>query len=255
MRRARLEREDGRDLVLGIDPDGVWERHSLVGQPFGKTSLALRPARLLHSPERFALWRSFSPHLPAAGDRSDRAEGGRRSTTCRGSAGRSSATFRPTEDGALLRRRPDGEHSGSLDPPARGGRRDAARRGFPGSFSPDGRSIVAVTRPLSGAPQLILIPVEAGAVRRLPASEGNVSAPSFSVQARFSSSERRRESAKSGRWRRTGRAPDRWQRGSRHAGRIAVRKLLPVLERRTEAIALPLSDEDRSGPQAVRASK
>jgi Tol biopolymer transport system component len=36
-----------------------------------------------------------------------------------------------------------------------------------------------VTRPLSGAPQLILIPVEAGGVRRLPSSGGNVSAPSF----------------------------------------------------------------------------
>ena len=36
-----------------------------------------------------------------------------------------------------------------------------------------------MTRPISGAPQLILIPVEAGGVRRLPASVGNVSAPSF----------------------------------------------------------------------------
>jgi Tol biopolymer transport system component len=36
-----------------------------------------------------------------------------------------------------------------------------------------------VTRPLSGAPELILIPVEAGGVRRLPTSAGNVSSPSF----------------------------------------------------------------------------
>jgi Tol biopolymer transport system component len=58
---------------------------------------------------------------------------------------------------------------------------DATRlgEGFPGRFSPDGKSVVAVTRPLSGAPQIILIPVEAGAVRRLPTSAGNVSEPTF----------------------------------------------------------------------------
>jgi len=58
---------------------------------------------------------------------------------------------------------------------------DATRlgEGYPGKFSPDGRWVVAVTRPLSGTPQLVLIPVEAGAVRQLPTSGGNVSAPSF----------------------------------------------------------------------------
>ncbi len=63
--------------------------------------------------------------------------------------------------------------------PIEGGDATRLGEGFPGKFSPDGRSIVAVTRPLSGAPQLILIPVEAGGVRRLPASGGNVSVPSF----------------------------------------------------------------------------
>jgi hypothetical protein len=63
--------------------------------------------------------------------------------------------------------------------PLEGGDATRLGEGFPGKFSPDGKSVVAVTRPLSGAPELILIPVEAGAVRRLPASAGNVSSPSF----------------------------------------------------------------------------
>jgi eukaryotic-like serine/threonine-protein kinase len=63
--------------------------------------------------------------------------------------------------------------------PLEGGDATRLGEGFPGKFSPDGRSIVAVTRPLSGAPQLILIPVEAGGVHRLPTSVGDVSAPSF----------------------------------------------------------------------------
>jgi Tol biopolymer transport system component len=58
---------------------------------------------------------------------------------------------------------------------------DAVRLGdgFPEKFSPDGRQVVALTRPGSGSPQLVLIPVEAGPIRSLPAPRGNVSAPSF----------------------------------------------------------------------------
>jgi len=75
---------------------------------------------------------------------------------------------------------PTEKTSGVWIRPLEGGDATRLGEGFPGKFSPDGRSVVAVTRPLSGAPQLILIPVEAGGVRRLPSSGGNVSAPSFS---------------------------------------------------------------------------
>jgi Tol biopolymer transport system component len=74
---------------------------------------------------------------------------------------------------------PTEKTSGVWIRPLEGGDATRLGEGFPGKFSPDGRSIVAVTRPLSGVPQLILIPVEAGGVRRLPTSAGNVSAPSF----------------------------------------------------------------------------
>jgi hypothetical protein len=74
---------------------------------------------------------------------------------------------------------PTEKTSGVWIRPLEGGDATRLGEGFPGKFSPDGRSIVAVTRPLSGAPQLILIPVEAGGVRRLPTSVGDVSAPSF----------------------------------------------------------------------------
>jgi hypothetical protein len=74
---------------------------------------------------------------------------------------------------------PTEKTSGVWIRPLEGGDATRLGEGFPGKFSPDGRWVVAVTRPLSGAPQLILIPVEAGGVRRLPASVGNVSAPSF----------------------------------------------------------------------------
>jgi len=58
---------------------------------------------------------------------------------------------------------------------------DAIRlgEGHPGKFSPDGRWVVGVTRPLSGPPELSLIPVEAGRPRRLPLRDAHVSAPSF----------------------------------------------------------------------------
>jgi eukaryotic-like serine/threonine-protein kinase len=58
---------------------------------------------------------------------------------------------------------------------------DAIRlgEGYPEKFSPDGRWVVGVTRPLSGPPQLILVPVEAGRTRRLPLSDAHVSAPSY----------------------------------------------------------------------------
>lgn len=74
---------------------------------------------------------------------------------------------------------PTEKTSGVWIRPLEGGDATRLGEGFPGKFSPDGRWVVAVTRPLSGAPELILIPVEAGGVRRLPASAGNVSAPSF----------------------------------------------------------------------------
>jgi Tol biopolymer transport system component len=74
---------------------------------------------------------------------------------------------------------PTEKTSGVWIRPLEGGDATRLGEGFPGKFSPDGRSIVAVTRPSSGAPQLILIPVEAGGVRRLPTSVGDISAPSF----------------------------------------------------------------------------
>jgi Tol biopolymer transport system component len=74
---------------------------------------------------------------------------------------------------------PTEKTSGVWIRPIEGGDATRLGEGYPGKFSPDGRWVVAVTRPLSGAPQLILIPVEAGGVRRLPTSAGNVSAPSF----------------------------------------------------------------------------
>ena len=58
---------------------------------------------------------------------------------------------------------------------------DAIRlgEGYPGRFSPDGRWVVGVTRPLTGAAELVVIPVEAGRPRRLPVRGAHVSAPSF----------------------------------------------------------------------------
>ena len=58
---------------------------------------------------------------------------------------------------------------------------DATRLGdgYPGKFSPDGRWVIGLTRPLSGPPQLVLIPVEAGGTRRLSTPGADVSAPSF----------------------------------------------------------------------------
>jgi len=58
---------------------------------------------------------------------------------------------------------------------------DAIRlgEGYPGKFSPDGRWVVGVTRPLSGPSELILIPVEAGRTRRLSLRGAHVSAPSY----------------------------------------------------------------------------
>ncbi len=76
-------------------------------------------------------------------------------------------------------RGPTEKTSGVWIRPLDGGDATRLGEGFPGKFSPDGRSIVAVTRPVSGAPQLVLIPVEAGGVRQLPGPGGSVSAPSF----------------------------------------------------------------------------
>jgi len=58
---------------------------------------------------------------------------------------------------------------------------DAIRlgEGYPGKFSPDGRWVVGVTRPLFGPPELVLIPVEAGRTRRLSLGGSHVSAPSY----------------------------------------------------------------------------
>ncbi len=74
---------------------------------------------------------------------------------------------------------PSDKTSGVWIRPLEGGDATRLGEGYPGKFSPDGRWVVAVTRPLSGALQLLLIPVEAGAVRRLPTPGGNVSSPSF----------------------------------------------------------------------------
>ncbi len=51
--------------------------------------------------------------------------------------------------------------------------------GEPGKFSPDGRSIVALTQPSSGPQQVILIPVGAGRTRQLTFSSTTHAAPSF----------------------------------------------------------------------------
>ncbi|MGH9391258.1 MAG: TolB family protein, partial [Vicinamibacteria bacterium] len=73
---------------------------------------------------------------------------------------------------------PTEKTSGIWIRPLAGG--DAIRlgEGYPGKFSPDGRWVVGVTRPLSGPPELILIPVEAGRTRRLSLGGSHVSAPS-----------------------------------------------------------------------------
>jgi eukaryotic-like serine/threonine-protein kinase len=58
---------------------------------------------------------------------------------------------------------------------------DAVRLGDgePGGFSPDGRFVVATTRPLTGPSQLVLIPVAAGNPRQLTSSDADHSQPSF----------------------------------------------------------------------------
>ncbi|HEU5249058.1 MAG TPA: protein kinase, partial [Thermoanaerobaculia bacterium] len=48
-----------------------------------------------------------------------------------------------------------------------------------GKFSPDGRSIIALTPQLSGSQQLILIPVGPGTTRQLTSSKASYSTPSF----------------------------------------------------------------------------
>ena len=73
-----------------------------------------------------------------------------------------------------------GERSlGTWMRPVDGG--DAVRLGAAalGRFSPDGRSIVALTAPLSGPQQLVLIPVGPGATRQLTSSQESHSTPSF----------------------------------------------------------------------------
>jgi hypothetical protein len=74
---------------------------------------------------------------------------------------------------------PTEKTSGVWIRPVEGGDATRLGEGFPGGFSPDGQWVVAVTRPFSGPPQLILIPVEAGGIRRLPISASTVSSPSF----------------------------------------------------------------------------
>ena len=76
-------------------------------------------------------------------------------------------------------RGPTENTSGIWIRPLAGGDATRLGAGLPGRFSPDGRSIVAVTRPVAGASQLSLIPVDAGAARLLPTPGANVSAPSF----------------------------------------------------------------------------
>jgi eukaryotic-like serine/threonine-protein kinase len=58
---------------------------------------------------------------------------------------------------------------------------DAVRLGTAalGRFSPDGRSIIALTHPLSGPQQLVLIPVGPGTPRQLTSSQASHSTPSF----------------------------------------------------------------------------
>lgn len=76
-------------------------------------------------------------------------------------------------------RGPTEKTSGVWIRPLAGGDATRLGAGLPGRFSPDGRSIVAVTRPVSGAAQLSLIPVDAGGARLLPTPGGDVSVPSF----------------------------------------------------------------------------
>jgi Tol biopolymer transport system component len=63
--------------------------------------------------------------------------------------------------------------------PVEGG--DAVRLGdgYLGKFSPDGQWVIAMTEPLSGPQQLVLVPVEAGRTRQLTFSKASFSAPSF----------------------------------------------------------------------------
>ena len=74
---------------------------------------------------------------------------------------------------------PTEKTSGIWVRPLAGGDATRLGEGYPGKFSPDGRSIVAVTKSVSGASQLSLIPVEAGGFHLLPTPGGDVSAPSF----------------------------------------------------------------------------
>jgi Tol biopolymer transport system component len=59
---------------------------------------------------------------------------------------------------------------------------DAVRlgSGIPGAFAPDGKSVVGTTSPLSGAPQIVRIPVGPGAPSVLTSSTASHSFPSFS---------------------------------------------------------------------------
>jgi Tol biopolymer transport system component len=58
---------------------------------------------------------------------------------------------------------------------------DAMRLGdaTPGNFSPDGRSVIALTPQLSGPQQVVLVPVGPGATRQLTFSQASHSMPSF----------------------------------------------------------------------------
>ena len=249
MRRPRLEREDGRDLVHGVDPDGLWERRPLDRQPFGEASLALFPARLLRSPERFGLRRPSPSHLAAGRGRADRAARGGRSARLvlarldsrrRHLAGR--------EDGALLRPRPDGEHVGNLDPPARGGRRDSAGSG-------SSRKILA-RRPVHrcrDSTRRRCLAAQSHPGRRWrgpPASDPRRGCfRSFLCRSEHppfrAVGKRGQRGLDDGDGRK--RRPITRSRRLRHADRVAVRKLFPVLERAAEAIALRLSIRPRAG--------
>jgi serine/threonine protein kinase len=74
---------------------------------------------------------------------------------------------------------PTEKTSGVWVRPLDGGDATRLGDGYPGKFSPDGRWVTALTRPLSGPPQLVLIPVEAGGMRRFSSAGADVSAPSF----------------------------------------------------------------------------
>jgi Tol biopolymer transport system component len=74
---------------------------------------------------------------------------------------------------------PTEKASGVWIRPLAGGEATRLGDGYPGKFSPDGRWVVGVTRPPTGLPELVLIPVEAGRTRRLPLRDAHVSAPSF----------------------------------------------------------------------------